>query len=322
MLTPEIWYAIVGAGVLMAGAIAYSASQASQRKKVMAEFREAQLRSHGDFKKAYDDAREKLGAHWCVIEVIHDWSEYNLGPAGLPAGITSEQAFDIVRQIRAARGEAIAMILHTTGGFSRPTEMIAQALAQHKGPKVAFVPYIAMSGGTVIALATEEVCMGSTAVLGPIDTQYAFWPADAWAHLKTSKAPDRISDDYLMMSFLVEKLEKDAVIRASRLIHRNHGTDVAHRLIKDSRHHGEAISADDAKGMHIRVRRECPREIYTLVDARLGMLSRERERLARKGLGALGAESTSTSADTAMSSAQTLRAVRDGLAAEPPETMP
>ena len=41
----------------------------------------------------------------------------------------------------------------------------------------AFVPHYAMSGGTLIALAADEIVMYEDAVLGPVDPQLGQYPA-------------------------------------------------------------------------------------------------------------------------------------------------
>jgi ClpP class serine protease len=61
------------------------------------------------------------------------------------------------------------MILHTPGGLVLAAEQIAKALVEHKGKVTVFVPHYAMSGGTLIALAADQIVMDSNAVLGPID---------------------------------------------------------------------------------------------------------------------------------------------------------
>jgi ClpP class serine protease len=280
------WLAIAGGAlaILVISLIAYRAARRLSKRKHRIAFEKARTRSYEDNAQAYKTAREKLSESWDVVEIIHDWSEFNLGPAGLPEYITFEQAFEIVRQIRAAANHPIAVVIHTMGGYSAPTEMIAKALSQHKGKKVAFVPYIAMSGGTIVALSTEEIFMGSAAALGPIDTQYAHWPASAFAYLKANKNPDRIHDEYLMMIHISEQFEKDAVERAKRLIHANHGANVASELIMGGRPHGETISVAEARDMHVAIaKKECPAEVYALVDAKLQMVAQERAKVFERG---------------------------------------
>jgi ClpP class serine protease len=59
------------------------------------------------------------------------------------------------------------------GPTSRPTK----ALAAHDGKVTAVVPHYAMSGGTLIAMAADEINLDQHAALGPVDPQLGQHPA-------------------------------------------------------------------------------------------------------------------------------------------------
>ena len=68
--------------------------------------------------------------------------------------------------------EGLDLILHTPGGGAAATESLVDYLRSMYGTDIrAFVPQLAMSGGTVIACACKEVFMGKHSSLGPIDPQ-------------------------------------------------------------------------------------------------------------------------------------------------------
>src|ERR1700704_6831077 len=69
------------------------------------------------------------------------------------------------------------IVLHTPGGLVVAALQIARAIRGHKAKVTVFVPHYAMSGGTLIALAADEIVMSSHAVLGPIDPQLGQSPA-------------------------------------------------------------------------------------------------------------------------------------------------
>lgn len=48
-------------------------------------------------------------------------------------------------------------------------EQIANALKRHKGNVTVIIPFYAMSGGTLIAVAADEIIMNKDAVLGSLD---------------------------------------------------------------------------------------------------------------------------------------------------------
>ena len=71
------------------------------------------------------------------------------------------------------RSKGLDLILHTPGGNLAATESLVIYLKQMFGNDIrAFVPQIAMSAGTMIALAAKEIVMGKQSNLGPIDPQF------------------------------------------------------------------------------------------------------------------------------------------------------
>lgn len=68
------------------------------------------------------------------------------------------------------RSKGLDLILHTPGGDLAATESLIDYLHAMFGKNVrAFVPQIAMSGGTLIALSCKEIVMGKQSCLGPFD---------------------------------------------------------------------------------------------------------------------------------------------------------
>lgn len=70
------------------------------------------------------------------------------------------------------RGKGLDLVLHTPGGDIAATESLVYYLRSMFGTDIrAIVPQLAMSAGTMIALACREVVMGAHSSLGPIDPQ-------------------------------------------------------------------------------------------------------------------------------------------------------
>lgn len=72
------------------------------------------------------------------------------------------------------RDLGLDLILHTPGGEFAATESLVYYFRQMFGNNIrAVVPQIAMSAGTMVALACKEIIMGKHSSLGPIDPQIA-----------------------------------------------------------------------------------------------------------------------------------------------------
>src|SRR5260221_13667746 len=141
-----------------------------------------------------------------VIALIHrQESESIFGVPG--AGSLSIDASEaILRAIRLTPAEQpIDVILHTPGGLVLAAEQIAKALVDHKGKVTVFVPHYAMSGGTLIALAADEIVMDANAVLGPVDPQLGDMPAASIVKVVEIKGAQRVGDEFLMLADMAQK---------------------------------------------------------------------------------------------------------------------
>ena len=71
------------------------------------------------------------------------------------------------------KSKGLDLILHTPGGNTAATESIVDYLRKIFGNNIrAFIPQIAMSAGTMIALSCKEIVMGKQSNIGPIDPQF------------------------------------------------------------------------------------------------------------------------------------------------------
>lgn len=70
--------------------------------------------------------------------------------------------------------KTIEIILQTPGGSAAAAEIIVNAMLNHKGQVIVYVPQYAMSAGTLIALAADEIYLGKNAYMGPADPQFRF----------------------------------------------------------------------------------------------------------------------------------------------------
>lgn len=120
--------------------------------------------------------------------------------------ITIEDSEKVLRAIRTTPPEVpIDLILHTPGGVVLAAEQIAQALRRHPARVSVFVPHYAMSGGTLIALAADEIWMDENAVLGPVDPQLGQWPAASIVRAVEQKDRNRVDDETLILADLAHK---------------------------------------------------------------------------------------------------------------------
>jgi len=141
-----------------------------------------------------------------VIALIH--RQETIGFLGVPLYrfIDIDDSEAVLRAIRmTADDRPIDLVLHTPGGLVLASEQIAYALRDHPAKVTLIVPHYAMSGGTLIALAADEILMDPAAVLGPVDPQLGDLPAASILRAIERKPPDRIEDRTLVTADVADK---------------------------------------------------------------------------------------------------------------------
>jgi ClpP class serine protease len=108
---------------------------------------------------------------------------------------------EILRAIHMTDPEVpVDLVLHTPGGLVLAALQIARAIHKHPGKVTVFVPHYAMSGGTLIALAADEIVLSPHAVLGPVDPQLGTYPAASLVKVVNKKPIAEIDDETLILA--------------------------------------------------------------------------------------------------------------------------
>jgi ClpP class serine protease len=161
-----------------------------------------------------------------VITLIHRQETMSLFGFPLVRYIDIDDSESVLRAIRdTPAGNPIEIILHTPGGLVLAAQQIAAALIAHDGAVTAAVPHYAMSGGTLIALAADEIVVESHAVLGPVDPQLGQYPAASI--LAAVEHPQRHEDETLILADLSRKAIYQVESFTRRTLERHLGTERA-----------------------------------------------------------------------------------------------
>lgn len=76
------------------------------------------------------------------------------------------------------KDKGLDLVLHTPGGDIAATEALVGYLRSIFGTDIrVIIPHLAMSAGTMVALAAKEIVMGKHSSIGPIDPQFGGIPA-------------------------------------------------------------------------------------------------------------------------------------------------
>ncbi len=206
-----------------------------------------------------------------VISMVHRQEAVSL--LGIPVWryIDIEDSERVLREIRALPpGKPVDLIMHTPGGLVLAAEQIAGALARHDGPVTVFVPHYAMSGGTLVALAADQIEMDPDAVLGPTDPQVGEYPAASLIRLKGAKDPSTIADHtYILIDQAEKAMVQVRTFVQDLLARRLPGDQARHvaEVLTDGRWtHDYPLTPTALTEMGLPVGHAMPSEVYELMD--------------------------------------------------------
>ncbi|AAM32574.1 hypothetical protein DU80_14175 [Methanosarcina mazei] len=209
-----------------------------------------------------------------VLTMIHRREMISL--FGLPAyqSIDEEDAEQVLRWIRKYRDYPLELILHTPGGQLHASIQIARALKNHPKKTRVLIPHYSMSGGTIIALAADEIVMDKDAVIGPIDPQVGdpirgVFPAPSWIHAAETKKEDA-DDSTLVMSDISRKALRLTRNVAKELLEGKIQPDgkedrleeVVEKLVSGEMIHSTPLSAREAKELGLSVNTDFPEDVH------------------------------------------------------------
>jgi ClpP class serine protease len=210
-----------------------------------------------------------------VITMIHRQETMNFLGFPIARYIDIEDSEKILRAIRLTQADMpIDLVLHTPGGLVLAAEQIAAALQRHPGTVTVFVPHYAMSGGTLIALAADEMVMDPNAVLGPVDPQLGMGQGGAVAAASILRAlaqpnPNR-DDQTLILGDLSEKALRQVKATVKQLLLDHHSEAdaelLATKLSQGEWTHDYPLPVEELRRLGFTVREDMPREVYDLME--------------------------------------------------------
>ncbi len=205
-----------------------------------------------------------------VIALIHRQETLSLLGFPLVRYIDINDSEAILRAIKLTDDRVpIDLILHTPGGLVLAAGQIAQALARHPAKVTVMVPHYAMSGGTLIALAADEVVMDDNAVLGPVDPQLGQQPAASILTVLERKDINEVDDQTIILADIARKAIGQVKATVTELLQERMGPQraqqVADLLSSGVWTHDYPISVREAQGMGLPISTAMPRRVYDLM---------------------------------------------------------
>lgn len=205
-----------------------------------------------------------------VILLVHRQETMSLLGFPLLRYIDVNDSEEVLRAIQLTDDEVpLDIVLHTPGGLVLAATQIARAIQGHKGKVTVFVPHYAMSGGTLIALAADQIVMCRHSVLGPIDPQLNGMPAASIIKVAEEKPIAEVDDRTLVLADVGRKAIAQVEAAATRLLAEKmeeaEARTLAARLATGTWTHDYPIAAEEARAMGLPISVEMPPEVLELM---------------------------------------------------------
>ena len=205
-----------------------------------------------------------------VIVLIHRQETMSLLGFPIFRYIDIDDSEEVIRAIHMTDPDMpLDLVLHTPGGLVLAAYQIAHAIRLHKGRITAFVPHYAMSGGTLIALAADEIVMEEHAVLGPVDPQLAEYPAASLVKLAESKPISDIDDKSWLLADVGRKAIEQIRTQVRSLLDGKYVAEKAEELARTLTEgrwtHDYPITYEEAVNLGLHVTKGIPNELYQLM---------------------------------------------------------
>jgi ClpP class serine protease len=206
-----------------------------------------------------------------VISLIHRQEQLSFLGFPIMRYIDINDSEEILRAIKLTDPHMpIDIILHTPGGLVLAAEQIAVALCRHQAKVTVFIPHYAMSGGTLIALAADEIIMDENAVLGPVDPQIGDHPAVSILAVIAQKDINRVSDETLIHADMARKAIQQVKNIVVKILGDRYSPEIAATMAETLSNgrwtHDYPIAADEARQMGLVIHTEVPTEVYQLMN--------------------------------------------------------
>ncbi len=205
-----------------------------------------------------------------VITMIHRQEKRSLFGFAVSRHIDLEDAQTIIAAIKETpKHVPIDLVLHTPGGLVLAAMQIARAVEAHPAKVTVYVPVYAMSGGTLIALAADEIVLGEFSVLGPIDPQIMGLPAASIVRARYAKPVAEVLDLTLVLADVSEKalaqVKRGAVELLTPRMEQSAAEALAEKLAGGHWTHDYALTAAEARELGLPVKADMPQVVLDLM---------------------------------------------------------
>ena len=204
-----------------------------------------------------------------VLTLIHrkePWSTEDDEPE-----IGFEDSELILQQVRETPPDKpIDFIIHTEGGLTFAADLMAMALRYHKAKVTVMVPFYAMSDGTYLVLAADEIMMEKCSILAPVEPLIDDMQANAIMAMLKKKPIETISDRTILQAEAARMETENAKEFVKWLLidkmNEDQATQVANFLVGGFMASTTPITLDVARAIGLNVVEGVPEKVHQLFE--------------------------------------------------------
>jgi ClpP class serine protease len=204
-----------------------------------------------------------------VLTLIHrkePWSTSEDEPE-----IVLEDSEVILQQVRETPPDKpIDFIVHTEGGLTFAADLMAMALRYHKAKVTVMVPFYAMSDGTYLVLAADEIMMEKCSILAPVEPLIDDMAANAVMGILKRKPIETISDRTILQAEAARMETENAKEFVKWLLgdkmNEEQATQVANFLVGGFMASTTPITLDVARAIGLNVVEGVPEKVHQLFE--------------------------------------------------------
>jgi ClpP class serine protease len=204
-----------------------------------------------------------------VLTLIHrkePWSTSEDEPE-----IVLEDSEAILQQVRETPPDKpIDFIVHTEGGLTFAADLMAMALRYHKAKVTVMVPFYAMSDGTYLVLAADEIMMEKCSILAPVEPLIDDMAANAVMGILKRKPIETISDRTILQAEAARMETENAKEFVKWLLgdkmNEEQATQVANFLVGGFMASTTPITLDVARAIGLNVVEGVPEKVHQLFE--------------------------------------------------------
>lgn len=204
-----------------------------------------------------------------VLTLIHrkePWSSSEDEPE-----IVLEDSEVILQEVRETPPDKpIDFIVHTEGGLTFAADLMAMALRYHKAKVTVMVPFYAMSDGTYLVLAADEIMMEKCSILAPVEPLIDDMAANAVMGILKKKPIETISDRTILLAESARMETENAKEFVKWLLvdkmNEEQATQVANFLVGGFMASTTPITLDVARAIGLNVVEGVPEKVHQLFE--------------------------------------------------------